>query len=872
MHAPLPPQPGSAHPAARPDAATPLAARLPLTLRLSLRELRGGLRGFGIFLACLILGVWAIAAVGSLSRALTEGLAREGRTLLGADMAFALVQRQASPEEREFLARQGTLATVATMRAMVQAGEKGSALVELKAVDGLYPTIGRLLTEPQGEPADLLARRGEAFGAVADPALLARLDLRAGDTVRLGTATLVIAASLTQEPDRIAGGVGFGPRLLVSQDALAASGLQQPGSLVRWTYRLILPEGAAGDAAIERVKAAAEAGFPQAGWDIRTRLNADGRFARNIERFAQFLALVGLTALAIGGVGVANAVKGFVDRKRESIAVMKSLGAPGGQVVAVHLTQVLLIALFGIAIGLGLGALTPVALAGALDGISPIPLVPAAAPEQWALAALYGLAMALAFALPPLGRAHDVPVAALFRDRVAPDRRRPRAVYLVGAGLALALIVAATLGATDYKAIAAGFLAASAGAFLALRLAGAGLMRLARALPRPRRPLLRLALANLHRPAAATPALTLSLGLSVTLLTVIAMADVNLTRNLRSSLPDQAPNFFFLDIPSTEAARFDAAMTALAPGAKLERVPLMRGRIVSVKGVPASQVKAADNIAWVLDGDRGLTFSATLPEGSTIESGQWWPADYAGPPLVSFEEEAAKGLGLAVGDRIVVGVLGRTIEVTVASLRDVEWRSLGINFVMVFSPNTFAGAPHTNLATVTLPPGASNAATEGTIIRDLGRAFPTVTAIRVREAVEAVNDVVGKIMLAVRGASAVVLVASLLVLGGAVAAGHRARLYDAVVLKTLGATRAKLMGAYALEYAIAGACAALVGLLAGTLAAAFVVTGLMKLSFAPAWPEALAAALAAIAAGILLGLAGSWRALGQKPARHLRAE
>ncbi len=347
--------------------------RMPLVLRLALRELRGGLTGFGIFLGCIALGVAAIAGVSSISRSLTEGLTREGRRILGGDMAFSLIHRQAGPAERAFLASRGKVSLVASMRAMAMAGDKGSGLVELKAVDEAYPAVGELETDPPQPAAAAFAERDGAFGAVVDPALLARLDLKLGDRIKVGQANVELRATLVSEPDKIANGIGFGPRLLVSQEALRATGLVQPGSLVRCTYRLNLPEGAP-DAALEAIEAEAARTLPEAGWEIRSRVNADPRFARNIERFTQFLTLVGLTALLVGGVGVANAVRGFVDRKRASIATLKSLGAPGGQVVAIYLVEVMLIAAFGIAIGLGVGAVLPFLVAGLFGQLLPIPI------------------------------------------------------------------------------------------------------------------------------------------------------------------------------------------------------------------------------------------------------------------------------------------------------------------------------------------------------------------------------------------------------------------------------------------------------------------------------------------------------------------
>jgi len=860
MHGtPSAPQRRKAHP----------ASGLPLLLRLALRELRGGLKGFGIFLACIALGVAAIASVSSLSRSLTEGISREGRRILGGDMAFSLIQREASGPERAFLDSRGQVSVVASLRAMAVAGEKGSGLVEMKAVDDGYPTVGALETDPQLPPGDLFAERNGAFGAAVDPALLARLDLKVGDRVTVGGANVELRARLVTEPDQIADGIGFGPRLMISQDALKATGLVQPGSLVRWTYRLILPPALSNEEGLTRIEAEANSALPEAGWRIRTRLNADPRFAKNIERFTQFLTLVGLTALLVGGVGVANAVRGFVDRKRASIATLKSLGAPGGQVVMLYLTQVMLIAALAIAIGLAVGAALPFVVTGLFGHLLPIPIQPVIALPELGIAFLYGGLTALVFAIAPLGRAHDIPVSGLFRDQIDPERRWPRRRYLVALGLSVAALVALAVVAAYDRRIALMFVAAAAGSFLLLRLVALGIMGLARRLPRPRRTAPRLALANIHRPGALTPSLVLSLGLGITLLVTLSLIDSNLTRQLTQSLPERAPSFFFLDIPNQQADAFEAFLKGQAGDARIERVPMMRGRLVTLGGRPVSEVKAPEDIAWVLEGDRGITYARAAPEGSTIVQGSWWPEDYRGKPLVSFESKIAEGLGLKLGDEITVNVLGRNITATIANLREVEWRSLGINFVMVFSPNTFAGAPHTHLATVTFPNG-SDAATDARILRSSAQAFPMVTSVRVKDALEAVNDVVSQLVMAIRGASSIALIASLLVLAGALAAGHRARLYDAVVLKTLGATRARLLSAYALEYGLLGLASALFGLLAGGIASYFIITRLMNLSFSLVLSGALLVSSLAVLVTVGLGLVGTWRILSQKPAQYLR--
>ena len=847
-----------------------------LAFRLALREMRAGLRGFAVFVACIALGVAAISGVSSVARSLVSGITTQGRVILGGDIALSLIQRAASEEELATLRRHGTVTRVATLRAMANAGEAGAVLVEAKAVEPGYPEVGAVSLDPPDRALQAdLARQGGPdgpFGAVADPTLFDRLGIAPGAKVTIGDATFVLTARLLSEPDKIAAGLGFGPRLLMSTDALEATGLVQPGSLMRWTYRIALPDRQGGEAASPTAVAETiRHALPDdaAGWEIRTRENADPRFTRNIERFTQFLTLVGLTALLVGGVGVANAVSAFVDRKRVPIGIMKAIGATSGRVVSIHLIQVMMIALVGIAIGLVVGAAIPFAVAGLFAQVLPIPIDAVVAPADLLLALVYGLLTALTFSLMPLGRAHAVPVSGLFRDRVAPDPHGAPATYRIAAfASGAALVGLAVLAAYD-KRVALVFIGAAGAAFLLLRLVAIGLMAGARRLPAMPTPLLRLAVANLHRPGALTPSLVLSLGLGITLLVALATIDANLRREIGRTLPERAPNFFFIDVPSTRANEFRDFLHAEAPGGVLEASPMMRGRITALNGVPVAEAKAAPNAAWVLDGDRGITFSATVPEGSVVVDGAWWPPSGSGPPLVSLDSEIAKGLDLTVGDTVTVNVLGRSLTAKIANLRRVDWRRVGIGFVMVFSPSTFTGAPHSELMTLALPKDAP-AATEPRILREAAKRFPAISSVRVKDALDAVNQVVSQLLFAIRAASGVALAASLLVLAGALAAGHRARLYDAVVLKTLGASRPWLLGAYLAEYGILGLATAVFGILAGTAAGWLVVAKVMGIGFAPDLAGAALSAALAVAVAVGLGLAGTFRILGQKPAPYLR--
>src|SRR6516165_5293315 len=851
-------------------AAMPAGGRHPasLSVRYALRELRGGLRGFYVFVACIALGVMAISGVGSIAASLRDGLAREGRTLLGGDVAFTLFQREARPAELAFLHAHGQVSVAATSRVMARAADGRLALVELKAVDSAYPLLGELKLKPKLPLDELLAERDGMFGAAVDPTLLPRLDLKIGDVVTVGDARFQIRSVVDAEPDKLAGNIGLGPRFLVGEAGLHATGLIQPGALVRWIYRLKLPDAGDDDRATAALIDDARKAAPEAGWDIRSRANASPQLERTIDRFTQFLTLVGLAALLVGGVGVANAVKSHIDRRLDVIAAFKALGATGRDVFAIYLTQVIVLASLGSVIGLAAGAALPFVIVGLFGHLLPLPVVPAVHASELALAFVYGLLTALAFGLWPLGRVHDVPVAALFRDTVSTEWHRPRWRYLALMALVIAVLIGVVIGLAYDKRVAAVFVVSAMIVFAVLRGIAGALMWLARTLPRTRFPMLRLAISNIHRPGALTPSVVLSLGLGLAVLVTITQIDGNLRRQFLASLPDHAPSFFFIDIPSADADRFNTFLARIEPQSTVEDVPMLRGRIVAARGVKAEELDPAPDAEWVLQSDRGLTYTSEVPKGSKIVEGEWWGADYNGPPLVSIEKKIADGLKLKLGDEIVVNVLGRDMHARIGNMRNIDWQGLGINFVLVFSPNVFKSAPHTHIATLT--EAHPDPASDGLIIRRVADAFPMVTSVRVREVMQTIGSVVTNLVLAIRGASAVTLISAILVLGGALAAGHRHRVYDAVILKTLGATRARLLAAYALEYLMIGLATAVFGVIAGSVAAYLIVTRLMTLSFVWEVSSAAGVVLAALIVTVGLGLVGTLLALNQKPASVLR--
>jgi putative ABC transport system permease protein len=833
------------------------------------REMRGGLKGFRILVACLALGVAAIAAAGSLRAAFDKALQDDSRTLLGGDLDLRQSHQDLDPQQKTALAGLGRVSGGVEMRAMaIVGGNRTRSLVELKGVDDAYPLVGRLELEPAQSPEQAMGRRNGVWGAAADANLLARLGLRIGDRVQVGDAAFEVRATISREPDRIATALSFGPRLMVAREALAETGLVRPGSLIRYTARIALAKGVTAESARQDLAKR----FPDAAWQVRGIEDAAPGMGRFFDNMASFLTLVGLTALLVGGIGVANAVKAYLDGKVSTIAILKCVGAPSQVIFATYFSLVALLALAGIGLGLALGAAVPwavVAYAGdrlplaARAGLYPLPLLVAAA---------CGALAALVFTLWPLAQARAVPATALFRNLLAPSRRwpdRPTLAVLAVATLALAGLAIGTAG---NRPLAAWFVVAAIATLGLFRLLAWGLAKGAARVTGHHgggltNPAWRLALANLHRPGSAVVSVVLSLGLGLTVLVAIALVEGNLARQFGETLPLQAPSFYFIDIQPDQVAAMEKAVAAADADARLEQAPMVRGRISHINGVPVGEVHVAPEAEWALRGDRGLSSAADQPAGTRVVAGKWWAPDYAGPPLVSVDAGIARGFGLKLGDSIGINVLGREITATVASLRDIDWSSLSMNFTFLLSPGVLDGAPHSFIATVRADPSR-----EAVVEKAVTDALPNVSSVRVKEALEAVRAVIANADLAVRLAGAVTLTAGGLVLAGAVMAGHRRRVREAVILKVLGATRADLWRAYVIEFGLVGLVTGVAAGGIGTLAAWAILVKVMKADWAVMPGITLGTLGLCISASLLAGFAGTWNAMRAKAAPLLRNE
>lgn len=841
--------------------------KLPLLLGIAARELRAGLSGFRIFIACVALGVMVITGVGAVSDALRTGFESQGEALLGGDLTLTRTHERAEGVERAKIDSLGRVSETATMRTMARRPDGGDqALAELKSVDATYPLVGAVELE---DGRALYAALRE--GAVVDPTLLARLKLKVGDEIEIGSAKLKIASALKEEPDGLTDRLTFGPRVFISDATLVQSDLLKPGTLVRWRYAVKLDAANRSDAALAGMKTKIEAMFPEAGFTVMDRREPSPRISRTLDRLREFLTFIGLTALLVGGVGIANAVATFIDRRRKVIATMKSIGATSRMVLGIFLIEVLAVAAIGVAIGLALGLLSPYALDALFGGLLPIEAKMSVSTLSIVTALVYGFGVALLFTLWPLGRVERVSASMLFRDEVAPDKRWPSptmmtATFLIGLALAgFALLT------SDSTRIAFSFIGGLIVVFAVFHALGIAVTWAARRVRRPRQPELALAIANIGAPGGLTRSVVLSLGAGLSLLVAVALADASLVRELQDGLPTRAPDYFMIDVPKDDMAAVAGLLKEKLPGTVVDSEPMLRGRLVRLKGKPVEEFKLAPEDEWVLNGDRGLSYSEAVPKGSRLVEGAWWPKDYSGEPLVSFEARLANKLGLKIGDEVTVNVLGRNVTARIASTRAVKWENLSINFVMVFSPNTLAGAPHNLLATVTLPENTSLEA-ENAAMRALGHDYPSVTAIRVKDMLSKVGSIFTQVMTAVRGAGSLTLLAGALVLAGALATAQRRRILEAVILKTLGATRRRILTAHFAEYLVLATITALVAAVIGSIAAALVVTQIMKVGFSFSLGAVGLALGLSMALVFIFGSAGTWAVLRAPAVPYLRSE
>lgn len=833
-----------------------MTAPLATAWTIARRDLQARFTGLRLLIACLFLGVATLAAIGSLTTAITQELAARGQNILGGDLEVGLAQREATAGEIATLRALGPLSQTIRMQAMARLPDgSDSQLVELKGVDRAYPLYGTMQLD--GQPDNRDPQPGEIY---VTPALIDRLNLKLGDRLDFGETRFTVAAIIADEPDRLSEGLSFGPVVITSLDGLRATQLIRPGSLFEAKYRLRLPA----DSDPEAIKDDLALRFANAAWEIETRGNAAPAIQRFIARMGQFLTLVGLSALVIAGIGVGNGVASYLRGKQGAIATLKTLGADSAMIFRIYLLQIFAVSTGAIIAGLIAGMVVPFVIIALAGDVLPVSPEFAVHPLPLIVSAIYGLLIALIFALPPLAQARRIPAAGIFRGRSGGWRDIDRSTLLGVAAAVSAIIALAIL--TSYEPIfSAGFIAVAIGILLLLAGLGVAIRWLASRLPRPRTPLLRLALTNLHRPGAQTGQLVVALGLGLTLFAILAAIQTSLNNEIRQTVPRDAPDYFILDIPVEEADDFRTLVRRVVPDAEINMVPTMRGVITQYGEQRVAELAELPDGAWMLRGDRGLTYSAALPAGSTLVAGDWWAQDYAGPPLVSIEEEAAQILGLSVGDRFAVSLLGVEVSATIASIRRVDWQNFGFNYIIVFNPAALAQVPHTLAATV-----QGDNAKAAALPRALPERFPSASIVKVKEVAGQITTILDQMATAIAAAASIAVFAGIAVLIGAIAASRQARTYDSVILKLLGARRSQILGAQAIEYGVLALLLTGVALLLGLGAAWYVITQIFEFGWRPDWGVVLGTMGIGALVTLGIGLIGSIPVLSARPARALR--
>lgn len=841
----------------------------PPWLRIALRELAGGVAGFWIYLACLALGAWAIASAGSITDALRAGLDRQSYALLGGDAAIQLSQREATLEQRAWLDERGTVSEAAQADVMARADDK-VVQVDVRGIDTLFPLVGSFTFDRDIAVPVLLARDGQTpesqtWGIAASASLAEQMNVAVGDRFSLGSIPVELRAILLQEPDRIGEPGLFEPRVVIHVDAMREAGLMQPGALFRTAYRILLkPEHR------ETFEADVTARWEEDGLRYRGPDDAIDGLANLIGMLNTFMTVVGISALIAGGVGVSQATSSFLETRLDSIAALKALGADGGTIRAAYGFQLAVLAGAGALAGIVLGAASPWIVNWIAGDAIPLPMVLGIYPLALLKAFVLTLLAAAMFATPPLGRARATPPAALFRRESGEHTQRTPWPERIGAGAAAALLVAIAMAGSNRPLVVLALLAGAGVAYVILIGAAMLVRRLALRASRNARGRWRLVLASLGGPGSLAPIVAPALGLGLGLLTLITVTQHNLLGQLQNTVPEEAPSVFFRNIPQSEAAAFDTLMREQGIDTNnpltYRRAPVLIGRVTTIDGVKLDEDSVPPEQRWIIRTETPMTILPDQPPEAQLRSGQWWPADYAGPPLVSVEEGAASGLGLKVGSKVGLRIFVREIEAEVASIRKVDWSGFGANVGFILSPGAVGSFAPPHAAIAIIPPEKEDA-----VVAAVAARWPGILSFQVRRTLETAADLFGQVSIIITALAGVVLAAGVLVLFGAFAAAARRRRRESALLKVFGATRLAILSLYALEFALAAFLAVLLGCLGGIVSAHPIVILLFeadwRLDAAPVLGVAATTVLAAAAGGAVVG----WSTLSHSPARVLRS-
>ncbi|MCH9651849.1 MAG: ABC transporter permease [Deltaproteobacteria bacterium] len=843
-------------------------------LRALLRESRGSRGRLLFFIACLAVGVAAVVAVSALAASLEAAIRSEARQLLAADLKVS--GRQPLPTELDaFLqSKEGVertdlkeLVTIVAAQATEEEVTSGTAapsqLVELKVVEEAYPFFGEIEVHPAATLSSLLHR-----GVVVAPDLLTRLGLAVGDPLRIGSANFQISGTVLSEPDRISFNLTMGPRVFLSAQAFDQTGLETFGSRIGYRALLKLPEGTT-QKLLKSFAEDLEASLPNAAYyNVETYTEAQPAMRQGLRQVERFLALVALVALLTGGIGVAQTVRAWLAGRLQAIAILKCLGMRPREVLTLYLGQTTLLGAAGSLAGGALGLMVP--------QVAPIllgDLIPASAVSSWQPLALFqgvalGIGIAIIFSVPPLLALLRVPPVRVLRHQAESLPANRRANWAAAALLLLGIALA-SLVQTRSPWLAAQFTGGVIVVTAVLMAVAAGTIRLVGRLPRDLgRPWLRYGLANLGRPGSATTGAIVALGLGVMVVLAMSLVETHLSHQLRADLPEDSPTGFLVDIQQDQWEGVQNLLQQQEAKA-VDSVPVVMARLSSIDGTSIQKLAEENpedrDRRWALTREQRLTYLDELGDDNEVVEGALW----SDPTLaeVSVETEFAKELGIGIGSRLGFDIQGVPLELAVTSLRTVRWETFRINFFLVVEPGVLDTAPQFRVAAARLPRDREQS------FQDLLSAqYPNITLLRIREILEKIAGVLGRLGVGVRFLGGFTVLAGLAILAGAVSAGASRRGREVALLKTLGLTRIGVLAAFTVEYACLGLAAGIIGAAAGGVLAWAVVTQGMEIDWVFLPKPFFFTILGSAALTALAGNAASLRALAQRPITVLRRQ
>ena len=844
-------------------------SRLPA---LAWKESRTARKRLLLYMSSIALGVAALVAIDSFADNLTRSVREQSRALLGGDASLT-TRAEITPQIDSLvdsLARTGfTIARVTQFPSMAAITTTGNTrLVQVRGVTNTYPLYGTVITEP----SDVFARIRNEHAVLVDPGLLVSLNAKVGDSLSLGYANFVIAGTLTQVPGDAGLVSVVGPRVFVSDQWLDETRLLSFGSRASYETLLKMPAGVAATTWAARSKPA----FEKLKLRVRTAAESQERVTEAIDTLGNFLGLVGLVALLLGGIGVASGVHAFIRRKQETIAVLRCLGATSNQVLVIYGLQAALMGLAGAAAGAALGVAIQLALPGLVKEMLPVDVSVSLSPTAIASGLGVGVWVALAFAMRPLVGVRNISPLQVLRTDVDAAARRPwyRDVrgLLVSAGIIVSVVVLAISRAGSAPAGLA--ISAAIAVVLGLLLGSASLlMWLARRLLRAGWPyVMRQGVANLYRPSNQTRSVVLSLGFGAFLVSTLYLLQTTLLQRFNIDAAASGGNVLFYDVQDDQGAGMDTIITG-AGHTLVQRVPIITMRISAVKGVPVKVARdSAEKLKkapWVFSREYRSTYRDTLVTSETLLSGKWFdkaPAAPAGFSRISIDQEIADDLMIGIGDQVTWDVQGAKVQTVVASTRKVNFARFEPNFFVVFERSALEAAPKQFAVIANVNGDTAVAALQ----RDVVRKYPNVSSLDISLITRTISGILEKVSSAIRFMAVFALIMGVPVLISAVAATRRERLREGVLLKVLGATRAQIGRIMLSEYAVLGLLGALAGMLLGIGGAWGLARFSFKVPFVMAWTPALGIAALLLGITILVGVLTGREVFRETPMAALR--